>query len=183
MGSTKNKNIKAKAKSTKSTVKTASSRMHEGRARTSKAGKARSRETSRKLLSVARKVVLVVIPLAMMVVVLGLLTAIFNKPEAVIKSKIEAITADYYENYFYEKILDNAPSNMTMDEIMERYLKRGFTAVPLRQLMLFDGRRHAGAEVELYKYCDPDETTVQIHPVEPFGVKDYWVEYKYACIF
>ena len=118
-----------------------------------------------------------------MVVVLALITSFFNKPENIIKSKIVAIAEDYYENYFYEKILENTPSDKSMSEVMHRYEKKGFTAVSLRQLMLFDGKRHAEAEAVLYNYCDPDDTEVHFYPEEPFGVKDYRVEYKYACIF
>lgn len=183
MGKVKNKRQKSVGKKTNYSIKSANSRIHTNRVRINKSTRARSKEVSRKSFLVIRRVILTVIALAMMVVVLALLTAIFNKPEAVIKSKIEAIATDYYENYYYEKILDNTPSDMTMSEAMERYLKRGFPVVSLRQLMLFDSRRHADAEAELYKYCDPDETTIQIYPAEPFGVKDYRVEYKYACIF
>lgn len=158
---TKNKNTK-------------SAKIHESRAKVKRSRKARSQEFSRKSYIVFRKTILAVIVLAMMAVVLAVLMSFFNKPEQVVKSKIEEIAKDYYENYFYEKLSVDG---------LDRYVKTGFTAVPLRRLLIFDNRRHAEAEAVLYTYCDPDATTIKFYPEEPFGVKDYRAEYKYTCTF
>ena len=182
MGRTKNKKAK-KDEVVKKPVRVASSSIHEKRAKMGELKYLRMKEKDQKYVSRVRKVILTVIVLAMMSVILAVLMVVFHNPEAIIKSKIESIAVDYYENYYYEKILDNVPSNKVMSEVMERYAESGFSDVSLRQLMLFDGRRHAEAEAELYRYCDPDETLVHFYPVEPFGAEDYRVEFKYACIF
>ena len=170
MGTAKNKNIK-------------SSKIHKSRFCASRSRRAWSKWFSKKSFVVARRAILVVIALAMMVVILAILTSVFNKPETIVKSKIETVASDYYENYYYEKVLDNTPSNVSMSDVLGQYTKSGVTTVSLRQLMLSDGWRHADAEAVLYNYCDPDETRVQFYPEEPFGKRDYRVEYKYACIF
>lgn len=175
MGTRKNK----KTKSSKNT----SSKIHESRTTVKRSRRARAKEFSRKSYIFAKKTVLTVIIVAMLAVVLAVLASSFMKPENIVKNKISEVAKDYYENYFYDKILEYKPAGQTMTEAMERYVKNGFSEVQLRQLMLFDGRRHAEAEAILYTYCDPDATTVHFYPEEPFGKTDYRVEYKYACIF
>ncbi len=182
MGKTKNRKAK-KNVIVKKPVRIASSSIHESRAKMNEPKCVRMKEKDQKFVLTVRGVILTVIVLAMMSVILAVLVVTFHNPERIIESKIESIAADYYENYYYEKILNNIPSNKKVGELMEKYAEGGFSDVSLRQLMLFDGRRHADAETELYRYCDPDETYVHFYPEEPFGVTDYRVEYKYACIF
>ena len=183
MGKTRDKKIKKNA-TLKKPVRIASSSIHKSRVKVGESVKCvRMSEKDQKSVSVVRRVILTVIVLAMMSVILAVLVAVFHNPEAIIESKIESIAADYYVNYYYEKILDNVPSDKSIGELMTKYAKGGFSDVSLRQLMLFDSRRHADAEAELYRYCDPDETLVHFYPEEPFDAKGYRVEYKYACIF
>ena len=146
-------------------------------------GKPRKKKSSDRWYLIAKRTMMAVILLAMFAVMLGALSLFFIKPENIVKQKVEEIAKDYYENYFYQKILDNAPSNKTMGEILKKYVKTGFTEMPLRQLILFDNQRHVDMEETFEKYCDLDDTVLHFYPVEPFGVTDYRVEYKYACIF
>ena len=146
-------------------------------------GKPRRKNSRDRWYLIAKRTMMAVILLAMFAVMLGALSLFFVKPENIVKTRVEEIAKDYYENYFYQKILDNAPSDKTMGEILKKYVNTGFTEVPLKQLVLFDNQRHAEAEDVFKKYCDLDETIVHFYPVEPFGVEDYRVEYKYACIF
>lgn len=132
-------------------------------------------ERDRKIFVIAKRLSLAVVGLAMMAVVLTLLTISFTKPEKVVTSKIEAITADYYENYFYDRIKDYNSLN--------NYTENGFSKVTLRQLLLFDSERHADAASLLNQYCDAESTYVKIYPEEPFSKTDYHVDYHYSCTF
>ena len=146
---------------------------------------ARSRETNRKVYSASKRIVLVVIVLAMLMVVLAILLNIFSDPERVVKRKIEAITADYYENYFYPQItaVSEMQNSNNLAEKMKRYETPGFAEVSLRQLLLFDNERYAEAASILTTYCDENKTSVQIFPESPFGKTDYHVKYHYSCNF
>ena len=135
----------------------------------------KKKEHDRKVFLILKRVVLAVIVLAMLAVVLALLFINFTKPEKVVTEKIEAITADYYENYFYDRIKDY--SNL------DNYVENGFSKVTLRQLLLFDSERHADASSLLNEYCDSEATYVRIYPEAPFGRTDYHVDYHYACTF
>ena len=135
----------------------------------------KKKERDRKVFLIARRSALFVIALAMLVVILALLFASFTKPEKVVMAKIEAITADYYENYFYDRIKDY--SNLGS------YTENGFSKVTLRQLLLFDSERHANDASLLNEYCDAEATYVRIYPEEPFTKTNYHVDYHYACTF
>jgi len=129
----------------------------------------------RRMLMIARRLALSVIILSMLVVILMVLFMSFTKPEKVVTQKIEEISVDYYENYFYDRIksYDN----------LDAYVENGFSRVSLRQLLLFDSERHADAASLLNQYCDSEKTYIRIYPEEPFSKTDYHIEYNYACTF
>lgn len=125
--------------------------------------------------SIARWSILGVIVVAMLTVALLVLFTSLTNPEKVVTLKIEAITADYYENYFYDRIKDY--------DNLDKYTESGFSRVALRQLLLFDSERHADDMSLISKYCDTDATYVRIYPEAPFSKTDYHVDYHYACTF
>ncbi len=148
----------------------------------------RSEKFSRESHKISRRVILVVIGLSGLTVILAALAQIILTPENTVKSKVEAMTRDYYENYFYESILASnraADNNLQtpINEIMSRYVEPGFAKVPLRQLLLYDGQKYAGATATLDTYCDLDRTYIKIYPEAPFGKNDYRVDYHYSCDF
>ena len=135
----------------------------------------RKKRRDQRVFVIAKRSVLAIIVLAMLSVVLTLLFTSFTQPEKVVTSKIERIVADYYENYFYDRIKDY--SNL------DNYTESGFSRVTLRQLLLFDSERHAKETSLLSQYCDTESTYVRIFPEEPFERHDYHVDYHYACTF
>lgn len=163
-----------------------STSMHVSRAKARTSHRAKSTSWSRKSSNFSRNAILSVIILAMLVVILCVLMQVFVDKESTVKHKIEEISADYYENYYYDSINkdtstdseENLPSN-----ILEKYHERGLVIVPLRQLLLFDNRRHLDSAALLTEYCDENTTYIRIYPDPPYGKKDYHVEYNYSCTF
>ena len=176
------KSKKQPAKSKPSTS-TKSAKIHTAKTRAKSSRLARSKAFSRKSYHITRRTVLVVIILAMLVVLLSVLFTNMTNPERIVKGKIESIAADYYENYFYDKIKSYATAEKPIDQIMSRYSESGFSKVPLRQLLLFDGERHGADAPTITHYCDENDTNVKIYPVAPYGKKDYHIEYNYSCVF
>lgn len=182
----KNKKSKSRAKSSRSSdapkhTKTPSARVHTKKTRSS----LRSHLTKgdHRVFVISRKVIIAVILVAMLAVILALLTSILNNPESLVTHKIESITADYYENYFYPRIETYGTTDKTLSDILSRYTETGFSRVTLRQLLLFDSERYASSADFLTKYCDPETTYVRIYPEEPFTKSDYRTEYHYTCTF
>lgn len=122
---------------------------------------------------------------------------IFNiiaTPEHLVKKEIETITADYYENYFYQNILKNnsiyekdvadpKAAERIMSNILEKYIERGFPRINLNQLLLYDNFKHYSSAELLGQYCNLENTFITIHPEPPFTSKDYRVDYDYSCNF
>jgi hypothetical protein len=132
---------------------------------------------------IAKNVIVGVIISAMSVVAVMTAFHFFHSPENVTKSRIESIAADYYENYFYKNIIKNVAGNNTLASIMPKYNKDGFSRVSLRQLLLYDDKKHAAEGQAITKYCDEGATSIQIFPDPPYGSKDYHIKYYYSCEF
>ena len=151
------------------------------RVHSSRRASSRTKITRRFLL--ARRTILAVILLAMLSVILALLLTVFMNPERVSTIKIESIATDYYENHYYDRLLTYATTNDALESLMSRYTNSGFSKVTLKQLLLFDNKRHFADSDYLSRYCDLDATYIQIFPDSPFSRTDYHIDYHYACEF
>ena len=140
---------------------------------------------------IAKDSVLTVIVTVLLIVTGFTVFGMIATPEYLIKNEITAIATDYYENYFYNKILNNnslatdSPdfSESTMEKIMEKYIDRGFANISLRQLLLYDDEKHVAATSLLEEYCNLDASNIRIYPEAPFDRQNYRVDYKYSCKF
>jgi len=137
----------------------------------------------RDISTIAKGVVTGVIITAMLIVAGLTVFHVFHTPESNSKAKIESIAADYYENYFYKNILKNIADKSSLATVLSKYEKTGFSKVSLRQLLLYDNKKHSPEGAELKKYCDEKRTSIQIYPDPPYSSKDYHVSYFYACEF
>ncbi len=137
----------------------------------------------RDISKIAKGVIIAVIICAMSLV--ALLTALhfIITPENSTKQKIETIAADYYENYFYKNIIKNVASSKSLDSILDKYNKDGFSRVSLRQLFLYDNKKHISEKPSITEYCDEEKTVIQIYPDPPYTSKDYHIKYYYSCEF
>lgn len=167
--------------------------MHSKKVHTANTRTKRSYISSQHTATAARNTILVVIVLAMLTVILFTIYNLIATPEFLVKREIDSITRDYYENYFYPQILENnslspEESNLTviepvMSEALKRYAEHGFARLSLRQLTLFDDRRHGASQRYLSEYCNLDQTLIKIYPEPPFGSKNYRIDYTYSCEF
>lgn len=114
-------------------------------------------------------------------VLVSLAIHFYYSPKMIAKRELQSIARDYYENYFYNNMI-NSIRGKTPAEIFEKYEKNGFAKVKLRQLLLFDNGRHEKSMKYFDDYkCDQDETEVLYKPKEPFGAKDYTLEISPVC--
>ena len=129
----------------------------------------------------AKTVTLIIIGLAALMVILASFTAFFFTPEKIIKSEVESLAKNYYENIIYKKI--SASSEKTLDEIMAKYTETGFSRVTLRQLLILNAETHPNATAIITTYCDDSASSVKFFPEPPYGQTDYRIEYDYSCDF
>ena len=131
---------------------------------------------------VEKKITIVCLIASTIVVVVSLFVGVFFNPKKIAQRKMEYLVADYYENYFYDNFVDAIESDK--EKVFKEYAETGFAPVYLRQLLLFDNRKHD----DYNKYfttknytCDKNVTRAQVFPVAPYGKTDYRVTYTYSC--
>lgn len=127
---------------------------------------------------IALIVILVVSALA--IVVAMLMRAGFD-PQGDAEGAMERITDDYYRAYLYPQLLNY---DMEKPEQLETYAGVGVPTVYLRQLLSYnDERKLISADVFSNQYiqCDTNRTGVRFYPHEPYGPRDYTVDYIWHC--
>ena len=104
----------------------------------------------------------------------------YFQPKLAVEREMETLTRDYYENYYYDEIMNNGGGVKALEEMVDY----GLPSVKLRKLLLFDNQRHAESaavfDSKHYK-CDTNTTWAKIFPYAPYGRTDYRVEYTYGC--
>ena len=133
--------------------------------------------------SVAKWVIIGVIIVIFILLAAISIYAFTYDEEKVVKGDLDALATEYYEEYTYPGLVDEGMSQAQINELMERYLVRGFSRVYLRQLLLRDGREKKVNEGLIKKHCDENKTYVQFFPEEPYDKKSYRVEWRYDCAF
>ena len=130
---------------------------------------------------VARRVIIGVICAAIVVVMIGLIGSFFWNNQRRVETKMEEMAREYYEGFIYENLVHGAMSKEEVEKVVSRYKDRGFAAVNLRQLLLYDGKRNMESAGFIKEYCDENRTSVKFYPEEPYDKKSYRIEYTYKC--
>ena len=129
------------------------------------------------------KVAIIALAVAMVVVAGYTALQFHNMPEYATEREINALAKDYYENYFYDKLVENAGDN-SISDIMSAYAEKGMEPVKLRQFFVYDNARHQDSEkiFTTAEYpCNTNTSTVRYTPVAPYGKTDYTYEVNLSC--
>ena len=150
-----------------------SSRLHQGR------------RTSTQPATFAKRVILIIIFLAAITVVTAIaISTFFNKPNLV-KSRIESIASDYYENYYHPRLINSRQFKQLsdLDKAMQKYHEKGFTPISLNELLTYDNNNYSADRDYLTSYCNPKSTAVVFYPDSPYDAKSYHLNITYSCNF
>lgn len=128
-----------------------------------------------------RNIILAVIIAVTIVVCGSFIASIFLKPERLVPQQIEALATNYYENVFYENMLNSDQFSGDAEATLSEYSIRGLAIITLRQLLLQDEAATADVADYLRNYCDENATTVHFYPEPPYTRTAYRTEYNYAC--
>ena len=147
--------------------------------------KYRPKRSSACSASFAKKTILIVILIVSFVVIGGIICASFLNNEDLVKSKISSLANDYYENYFYNKLLASEKFQQIkdLDAAMEKYHTNGLSPITLNELFLYDNQKNASSRSYLTKYCDENSTFIKFYMDPPYERKSYHAEITYACNF
>ena len=130
----------------------------------------------------ARKYLLILIPCLAIIIALAIACTFIFSPERQSKSELEALARNYYENIFYQNMLDSNEYSGDPAKSLEKYKDSGLTSVSLRQLILLNEDKNVSTNYVL-EYCDQKQTSVEFYPEPPFERTSYHVEYTYSCNF
>ena len=140
---------------------------------------------AKKSASLAKKTILLVILIISVAIITTLVSTLFFDNEKNVKAKISQLTNDYYENYFYEQLVnsDKLKQLDNFEETMEKYHNGGLSILSLRDLLLYDNKKNIQYEEYLTKFCDKQATKIRIFPDPPYGRTDYHADITYSCNF
>lgn len=132
-----------------------------------------------------KKIILTVIILASLSVVAAVICSFIFAPERVTKSYLSSLASDYYENHFYDKLVESnaGRSDADFESMMAKNSEKRFINVTLRQLILYDQAATAERANYVLKYCDEELTKVIIYPDPPYDRTSYHTEFTYSCAF
>ena len=131
----------------------------------------------------ARRVVTIGVMVSVVMVGVSLFVALYFNSEAVAKRKFEELAKTYYEDYYYDKFMNDVDPEKK-DTALSNSAKNGFHPVPLRQLLLYQNGKYSSYRGYFEKgdfNCDKNTTSATFYPVEPYGKTDYTVKYFYDC--
>ena len=147
--------------------------------------KPRARVLTLRPTTATGKIMLGVIAMAFIVVVVAVVCAFLFTTERMVKARLDGIARDYYENYFYEKMVssDKYAEIDDMDAAMAKYVETGFARVELRQMVLGNAKTSEGDVDYVLRHCDENTTAVVFYPESPYGRESYHMEFTYDCDF
>lgn len=103
-------------------------------------------------------------------------------PERDAKEALAKLARDYYIESLYPNTLGNHINDPAT--VLSRFTETGLPLVRLRQLLLYSDEKRALYYQYLsneYYACDTNLTTLRYIPYEPYGPRDYTIEYNYSC--
>ena len=138
-------------------------------------------KTKKRKLSLVQKIIVCVIAIIFVLIFFFLIFSLINNPERSVKSKIDNLARDYYENFLYEQITHT--NNQTPAKALEEYKSVGLSIVYLRQLLYNKNQNDEETIKYLTNYCDENDTIIKYYPEPPYQKDSYRVEYSYSCDF
>ena len=130
-----------------------------------------------------KRVVLTVIVLVGVAVIVAVVCALLENNGTISKATIEKLAANYYENYTYEKSVNDSMTKEEIASMLGKYEEDGLSKVSLRQLILNAGSADTDEAKRLRQHCDEDLTSVVFYPQAPYEKKSYRMEFRYECDF
>ena len=133
-----------------------------------------------------KKIILGIIFASILFVLIDLFLLTVFTEERITKYYIAELASDYYEDYFYEGVINSdsfKESGSNLESAMKDYGKYGLPTIALKDLITHENQNTAPHANYILERCDDTATTVKFLPYSPYSKTDYNVEYTYACNF
>ena len=130
----------------------------------------------------ARKFILIIIPIMIIIVVIAVACIFIFNPEQQVKSKLNDLASEYYENVFYENMLNSNEYSGNSAKSLAKYESTGLTPMKLHQLILLNENTSVDTDY-ITDYCNDEQTTIKYYPKPPYSKNSYEIEFTYYCNF
>ena len=99
--------------------------------------------------------------------------------EQKIERKLNKMTKSFYEDYYYDLLVDSKGSKEEAINYLKQYEKIGLKISYDSLKVYYDQKGYMNYTI--LKDCDENETKVLIYPKNPYGKKDYKTSFKLSC--
>lgn len=130
---------------------------------------------------IAKRIITGIICAVIIIVGVAIACKFLLNEERITKTRMEKLAAEYYEGSLYESLIHGAMDQTEIEQAMDKYIKRGFAPVYLRQLLLYNDEKDTDGMI--HKHCDENTTSVKFYPEAPYNKKSYRMEFQYDCDF
>ncbi len=115
-----------------------------------------------------------------LLIALALCTGMRKSPQEKAEIELEKLANVYYVEYLYPRLLGNLENNP--ETMLKVYYEVGVPTTYLRQLLHYNDDEYADLAKVFDKLgCNTNATGVKFFPQEPYGQRDYTVEYIWQC--
>lgn len=113
-------------------------------------------------------------------VLIALATQLIKTPSERAEQALHRLANSYYVDYLYPRLLGNLDTEPA--KVLAEYRDKGVATTYLRQLLHYNNDENIEvAPVFQNVGCDTNTTHVRYFPTEPYGPRDYTVEYTFRC--
>lgn len=118
--------------------------------------------------------------ICVVMIMCAFLVRMIGTPEEQMQQKLKYIADEYYITYLYPRLLGDLQADPS--EMLARYSESGVATTYLRQLLHFNNDQFRESAPTFQQFeCDTNSTSVRYFPFEPYGPKDYRIEFDYRC--
>lgn len=129
----------------------------------------------------SRRIILATIIIVVCLVAAVTICSFFLNPEKLVPQKFESLARYYYEDTFYEEMINSDNYSGDPEKALSEYKETGLAPVTLRGIYLMN--KENGDARYLLNYCDGEETVLRFFPEPPYARDSYRVDYSYSCNF
>ncbi len=116
---------------------------------------------------------------SIIVITIALFSQLGDTPTQRAEKELKRLADDYYVLYLYPRLIG---SKKTAEEALKIYDDAGVPTVFLRQMLHFNDDENIESAVFFENLkCNTNTTGVRYYPVEPYGPRDYTVDYIWHC--
>lgn len=141
------------------------------------------KSSAKNRFSPVQKIIFSVIITAMAIIIIMVICIPLLKSENIIKTKIDSLANYYYEEYFYENLINSKNFSGDAEKTLENYKDKGIARVLLRQLVSRSPEELRDNIKTIEEACNKDKTYVVFYPDPPYERTSYHKEYSYSCNF